>query len=116
MLANRGQKLDSVVNFNIADSVLIPRVTGRLIHPASGRSYHRMFAPPKVDGKDDITGEALIQRPDDNETTITTRLNAFHTQTQPVVDYYKSKALLRDIDADQPFATVYSQITKALQK
>lgn len=61
------------------------------MHPASGRSYHTKFAPPKVPGKDDITGEALIQRKDDNAETLKSRLEAFHAQTAPVINYYKSK-------------------------
>lgn len=114
MLSDRKEHLNAVVNFDIADSVLIPRVTGRLVHPSSGRSYHKLFNPPKVANKDDITGESLIQRADDNEQTITKRLTAFHQQTQPVVDYYKSKGVLQTINADQPFAKVFGQIQQAL--
>jgi len=114
MLSQKGQSIDSAVNFDIKDEVLIPRVTGRLIHPASGRSYHKLFAPPKRPMKDDITGESLIQRADDNEETMTKRLNAFHVQTQPVIDYYKQKGKLRSVDADKPSQTVYEQITKAV--
>jgi adenylate kinase len=67
MLQQRQEQLNAVVNFAIPDSVLLPRVTGRLVHPASGRSYHKLFNPPKVPMKDDVTGDALIQRADDNE-------------------------------------------------
>jgi len=114
MLSDRKEQLSAVVNFDIPDSVLIPRVTGRLIHPASGRSYHKLFNPPKVTGKDDITGESLIQRADDNETTMTTRLQAFHKQTQPVIDYYKTRNVLQTINADQPFSKVFTQIQTSL--
>ena len=62
----------------------VERVTGRLIHPASGRSYHEKFAPPKTPGKDDVTGEPLIKRKDDNAETLKARLSAFHSQTKPV--------------------------------
>ena len=62
----------------------VERVTGRLIHPASGRSYHEKFAPPRVAGKDDVTGEPLIRRKDDNADTLKARLEAFHSQTKPV--------------------------------
>jgi adenylate kinase len=114
MLQQRGQKIDAVVNFAIPDSVLIPRVTGRLVHPASGRSYHKLFAPPRIHGKDDITGEPLIQRPDDNEATIGKRLDAFHKQTQPVIDYYHSVNVLKTIDADKPSRNVFEQIYHAI--
>jgi len=116
MLSSKGQSIDSVVNFEIKDEILIPRVTGRLVHPASGRSYHKIFAPPKRPMHDDITGESLIQRADDNESTITKRLSAFHQQTQPVIDYYRQKGKLKNIDADKPSATVFQAITKSLAK
>ncbi|MCO5571030.1 hypothetical protein L7F22_024761 [Adiantum nelumboides] len=83
MLENQGTKVDKVLNFEIADSTLEERITGRWIHPASGRSYHKSFAPPKVPGKDDITGEPLIQRKDDTAEVLKSRLEAFHKQTKP---------------------------------
>ena len=83
MLDQRRERLNAVVNFAIPDSVLLPRVTGRLVHPASGRSYHKLFNPPKQSMKDDVTGEPLIQRADDNEASMKVRLDAFHKQTQP---------------------------------
>lgn len=114
MLSKRGQKLDSVVNFDIPDAVVIPRIGGRLIHAASGRSYHKLFNPPKVAMKDDVTGEALMQRADDTEATAAVRLVAFHKQTQPVIEYYRSRGILASVNADQGFAKVYADITKAL--
>jgi len=114
MLSERKEGLNAVVNFDIPDSVLLPRITGRLIHPASGRSYHRLFNPPKVANKDDQTGEALIQRADDNEQTVGKRLEQFHSQTAPVIQYYQSKSLLRTVNADQPMTNVWEQIRKAL--
>ena len=116
MLQQRNEQLNAVVNFAIPDSVLLPRVTGRLVHPASGRSYHRLFNPPKAAMKDDVTGEALIQRADDNETSMKVRLDSFHKQTQPVIDYYRQRGLLRDVNADQPFQQVYQQIQTAISK
>ena len=115
MLQQRHEQLNAVIHFAIPDSTLLPRVTGRLIHPASGRSYHKLFNPPKVPGKDDVTGEALIQRADDNEASMKVRLDAFHQQTQPVIDYYRQKGVLRDIDADKPFQNVYQQIAQAIK-
>lgn len=114
MLSKRGQKLDSVVNFDIPDAVVIPRIGGRLIHAASGRSYHKLFNPPQVPMKDDVTGEALMQRADDTEATAAVRLVAFHKQTQPVIEYYRSRGILASVNADQGFAKVYADITKAL--
>ena len=114
MLGDRGERLNGVVNFAIPDSVLLPRVTGRLVHLASGRSYHKLFNPPKQAMKDDVTGEALIQRADDNEQSMKVRLDAFHKQTQPVIDYYRQRGLLRDVNADQPFQQVYQQIQQAI--
>ena len=115
MLNDRKEGLNAVINFAIPDATLLPRVTGRLIHPTSGRSYHKLFNPPKVPMKDDVTGEALIQRADDNEQSMKVRLETFHKQTQPVIDYYRQRGVLRDIDADKPFATVYQQIQQAIK-
>jgi adenylate kinase len=84
MLAQRGTQIDKVLNFNVPDAVLVERVTGRWVHPASGRSYHTKFAPPRVPGVDDVTGEPLVQRKDDNAETLKSRLAAFHQQTAPV--------------------------------
>ena len=115
MLQERREQLNAVINFDIPDQTLLPRVTGRLIHPASGRSYHKLFNPPKVAMKDDVTGESLIQRADDNEQSMKVRLEAFHKQTQPVIDYYRQRGVLKDIDADKPFASVYQQIQQAIK-
>ncbi|KAF8913401.1 adenylate kinase-domain-containing protein [Mucidula mucida] len=112
MLEDRKEKLDSVVQLQIDDQLLISRITGRLIHPASGRTYHREFHPPKKPMKDDITGEPLIQRSDDNVETLTKRLSAFHSQTGPVVDYYKAKGLWHGIDAAQSPTVVWDNLKK----
>lgn len=79
LLESRGEKLDKVIEFKVKDENLIERITGRRIHPQSGRSYHLKFNPPKVEGKDDITGEDLIQRKDDNESILVNRLKQYHT-------------------------------------
>lgn len=114
MLSKRGQSIDKVLNFAVPDSLLVERVTGRWVHPASGRSYHSKFAPPKVAGVDDVTGEALIQRKDDNAETLKARLSAFHSQTTPVIQYYKDK--VAELAADRPADEVARQIAKALDK
>ena len=82
--------LDAVVDINVPDTEIIKRMSGRRVHLASGRTYHITFNPPKAEGKDDVTGEALIQRDDDQEETVRNRLDVYHAQTEPLVDYYKS--------------------------
>ncbi|ORX45949.1 adenylate kinase [Piromyces finnis] len=110
MLEKRNQKLDTAIELTVDDSLLFKRITGRLVHPASGRSYHKIFNPPKVEGKDDITGEPLIQRSDDTEAALKKRLIAYHKQTVPVADYYKKKGIWRGVDASQPPSAVWAQM------
>ncbi|KAJ7771492.1 adenylate kinase 1 [Mycena metata] len=112
MLESRKEKLNSVVQLQIDDQLLISRITGRLIHPSSGRTYHREFHPPKKPMVDDVTGEPLIQRSDDNVETLRKRLGAFHSQTGPVVDYYKAKGLWYGIDAAQSPPVVWDNLRK----
>lgn len=112
MLAARGKKIDSVLNFDVPDSLLVDRVTGRLVHPASGRSYHERFAPPKTPGKDDITGEPLVRRKDDNAETLKARLAAFHSQTAPLIEFYKQR--VASIDASKPQEEVAKQIRNVM--
>jgi adenylate kinase len=114
MLAKSGTKLDTTVEFKIDDDKLVDRVCGRLVHPASGRSYHKVFNPPKVSMTDDLTGEALIQRSDDEPVTLKKRLEQFHAQTRPVIDYYKSKGNLTTVDADSSMKSVTEKIAAAL--
>lgn len=89
-LKEAGIKLDYVVEIDVPSEAIIERMSGRRIHPESGRSYHIKFNPPKIDGKDDITGEPLIQRDDDKEETVRKRLNVYQEQTRPLVDYYSN--------------------------
>ncbi|XP_014479904.1 PREDICTED: adenylate kinase [Dinoponera quadriceps] len=112
MLGKRKTKLDAVIEFGIGDNVLIKRITGRLIHPASGRSYHEEFAPPKVHMKDDITGEPLIKRSDDNAEALKKRLVTYHTQTQPLVDYYALQGIHHYVNAAQATDKVFKDIDK----
>ena len=81
-------KLDFVLEIDVPDSAIVERMSGRRVHPASGRSYHIVFNPPKTKGKDDVTGEDLIQRVDDLEETVRKRLDVYHRQTRPLVEYY----------------------------
>lgn len=84
-----GVPIDGVVDINVPDEEIIKRMSGRRAHLASGRTYHIIFNPPKEEGKDDITGEPLIQRDDDKEETVRKRLDVYHSQTEPLIDYYK---------------------------
>ena len=87
-IKDAGIKIDFVVVIEVADSAIIQRMSGRRMHLPSGRTYHVEFNPPKVGGRDDVTGEELVQRPDDAEDTVIKRLSVYHDQTQPLVDYY----------------------------
>jgi adenylate kinase len=87
-LRAQGVELDFVLEIDVSDEEIIRRMSGRRVHPGSGRTYHVMFNPPKVEGKDDATGEPLIQRDDDKEETVRKRLAIYHSQTQPLIEYY----------------------------
>ena len=91
-MKNAGVGIDYVVEIDVPDSAIVERMSGRRSHPASGRTYHVKFNPPKVAGKDDVTGEDLVQRDDDKEETVQKRLEVYHSQTKPLVDYYSSWA------------------------
>ncbi|XP_050440459.1 adenylate kinase [Adelges cooleyi] len=110
LLEKRKTQLDSVVEFNISDSLLVSRITGRLIHPASGRSYHTEFHPPKVNMKDDVTGEPLIRRNDDNVDALKKRLQAYHQQTAPLIDYYQKRGIHDRIDASKSADNVFKMV------
>lgn len=87
-----GVNIDYVVEIDVADSEIIPRMVGRRVHLPSGRTYHIQFNPPKVAGKDDVTGEDLIQRKDDKEETVKERLSVYHALTEALLDYYSNWA------------------------
>ena len=91
-LKDSGVKIDYVLEFDVPDEVIVERMSGRRVHQASGRSYHIVYNPPKVEGKDDVTGEDLIIRADDKPETVLDRLAIYHKQTQPLVDYYQAEA------------------------
>ncbi|OGS92345.1 MAG: adenylate kinase [Gallionellales bacterium GWA2_60_18] len=98
-MKDSGIPIDYVVEIEVADSEIVKRMGGRRVHLASGRTYHIEFNPPKVAGKDDITGEDLVQRPDDAEETVLKRLTIYHEQTRPLVDYYTAWAKTGAADA-----------------
>lgn len=116
MLAERGTPLQAAIELKVDDDLLVARITGRLIHLPSGRSYHKIFNPPKVEMTDDVTGEPLVQRGDDNEESLKKRLNAYHTQTEPIVEFYKKTGIWSGIDASQSPAAVWESILAALNK
>jgi adenylate kinase len=87
-LKDQGIGIDAVVEIDVDDEEIIKRMSGRRVHPASGRTYHVAFNPPKQEGKDDATGEPLVQRDDDKEETVRQRLKVYHDQTEPLIGYY----------------------------
>jgi adenylate kinase len=91
-VTNAGIEIDAVIEIDVPDEEIVKRMSGRRAHLASGRTYHIIYNPPKVEGKDDITGEALVQRDDDKEEVVKERLKTYHDQTEPLIDYYKAQA------------------------
>jgi len=91
-VTNAGIAIDAVIEIDVADEIIVNRMSGRRAHLASGRTYHIDFNPPKVEGKDDETGEDLVQRDDDKENVVLDRLKVYHSLTQPLIGYYKEQA------------------------
>ena len=85
----RGIRIDAVVEITVPDQNIIDRMSGRRVHPGSGRTYHVRFNPPVTEGLDDVTGEPLVQRDDDRESTVRRRLEVYHEQTAPIIEYYR---------------------------
>jgi adenylate kinase len=94
-----GVVIDYVLEIDVPDEAIIERMSGRRVHPASGRNYHVKYNPPKVEGRDDQTGEPLVQRDDDREETVRKRLEVYRAQTRPLVDYYGKWAASGDARA-----------------
>ena len=105
-LKQAGIAVDFVIEISVPEEDIIKRMSGRRVHPASGRSYHTVFNPPKVADTDDITGEPLIQRDDDREDTVRQRLSVYEKQTRPLVDYYSEWGQSSD-----PAAPTYTQLS-----
>ena len=111
--------VDYVIEFDVADDVIVERMAGRRAHLASGRTYHTVYNPPKVEGKDDITGEDLVVRDDDKEETVRARLGVYHEQTAPLIEYYGKEAQAGQtqylkFDGTKQVAEVSADIEKAL--
>uniref|UniRef100_A0A7I4XSM6 Adenylate kinase n=1 Tax=Haemonchus contortus TaxID=6289 RepID=A0A7I4XSM6_HAECO len=116
LLEKRQEPLDAVVEFQIDDSLLERRITGRLFHLKSGRSYHSDFNPPKEHMKDDITGEPLVRRSDDNLEALRKRLSAYHSMTTPLVGYYQKRGIHTAVDASKSLADVSLKIDQIFAK
>jgi adenylate kinase len=122
-LKESGVKLDHVVEIAVDDEEIVNRLAGRRVHPSSGRVYHVDYNPPKEDGKDDMTGEGLIQRDDDRESTVRNRLSVYHEQTEPLVNYYRqwaeqdpaSAPTYHRIEGIGSVEDIRSQVIKALE-
>jgi len=109
------KEIDSVVNFVLDRESIIKRLSGRRMCKSTGRIYHILYSPPKVEGIDDETGEALIQRDDDKEDAILNRLDVYQAQTEPLIEYYREKGLLVDIDASKDASQVFEQVKAVLK-
>ncbi|MFA5214403.1 adenylate kinase [Sulfuricurvum sp.] len=120
-LKEAGVAIDAVIEIDVADSVIVERMSGRRAHLASGRTYHVVFNPPKVEGKDDETGEDLVQRADDKAEVVLDRLRVYHDQTAPLVNYYKGVAAADSsvkyitIDGTQKIDAVEQEILSQLK-
>lgn len=108
-------KLDRVVNIEVDPSILVERAVGRRVCPECKATYHVKFNPPKVEGKCDNDNSDLIQRADDNEETVKTRIDVYTKQTSPLIDYYKAQGLLLDIDGTNDIDKVFEDIVKGLE-
>ena len=113
-LSKMGIKLDKVVNIDADEDILIDRVTGRRICKKCGATYHIKNMPPKVEGICDIDGETLYQRDDDKVETVKTRIQVYLKQTQPLINYYKNKGLILDIDGTKPIDEIFQTIVNSL--
>lgn len=121
-VAEAGVEIDAVVEIDVPDSEIVNRMSGRRAHLASGRTYHVVYNPPKVEGKDDETGEDLVQRDDDKPEVVKDRLDVYHKQTAPLINYYTEVAAKNPalkyikVDGTLPIEAVETAILSALQK
>lgn len=121
-LKEAGVEIDAVIEMDVPDEEIVKRMSGRRVHPGSGRTYHIVYNPPKEEDKDDETGEPLIQREDDQPEVVLDRLKVYHEQTQPLIDYYRKEAEANAnlkyiyVDGTQDIETVQKQILSALEQ
>ncbi|AST95480.1 adenylate kinase [Shouchella clausii] len=116
ILSSLGKQLDHVLNIAVPKELLMERLTGRRVSPTSGKTYHIVYNPPKVEGKCDIDGSDLIQRDDDKPETVKRRLEVNEKQTKPLIDFYEAKGYLRQVDGNQDMNTVYAEIKAILSE
>ena len=116
ILSDRNQKIDVVFRLCVPDDMAIRRIAGRRFHITSGRSYNIEFNPPKIEGKDDITGEKLVQREDDKEEIVQSRLNTYHELTEPLVRYYQKQGIIKAIDGAGSPENIYAEIKQTLNE
>lgn len=120
-LKDAGVAIDAVIEIDVPDEEIVKRMSGRRAHLASGRTYHVVYNPPKVEGKDDETGEELVQRDDDKEEVVLDRLRVYHEQTAPLIDYYSAEASKNPhikyirVDGTEPIENVQNTILSKLQ-
>lgn len=115
LLDSLGRKIDYVINVDVPEQLLLDRLTGRRVSPTTGRTYHVIFNPPKVEGKCDIDGSELIQRDDDKPETVKKRLEVNQKQAKPLFDFYNDKGYLRNINGDQDIDKVFEEINLLLR-
>ena len=114
-LEEKGQKIDYAINIDVPDSAIVERMSGRRSCPKCGASFHVKFNPPKAEGKCDLCGEALIQRDDDRPETVAKRLEVYHEQTKPLVDYYDRERILKTVDGTKTTGEVFAAIAEVLK-
>lgn len=106
--------INKVIHFDVSDDILVERIAGRRVHEPSGRSYHVKFNPPKVPGLDDVTGEPLIQRKDDTPEVLDTRLKSYHAKTTPILDYYRAKNLVVNLDTSKSIKNIWKDLKQKI--
>ena len=120
-LVDNGIEIDAVVELEVPDEKIVKRMSGHRVHLASGRTYHIVYNPPKVEGKDDVTGEDLVIRPDDEESTVRNRLKVYHEQTEPLVAFYKelsktAPTIYAAFDGNRDVQVISDDIINTLKK
>ncbi|MDT0594770.1 adenylate kinase [Glaciecola petra] len=118
-MQDAGIAVDYCIEFDVPDSVIVDRMSGRRVHPASGRVYHVVYNPPKQEGKDDVSGDDLVIRDDDQEATVRKRLGVYHEQTKPLIDFYQSAAKqglcdYLSVDGTQAVADIAAELSSKL--
>ena len=115
-LNNQNEKIDYAINVDVPDENIIKRMSGRRACVGCGATYHLVYNPTKTEGVCDVCGEKLILRDDDKPETVQKRLDVYHEQTQPLIDYYNKKEVILTVDGTQDIDVVYDEITKVLDK